>query len=146
MPLKEGLFNIENGRLLGSKCSNCGKYFFPLRIVCANCYNREMNEVELSATGIIDTFTVSRIPLPGSVITDVPYGLANVKLPEGVIVESVLTDCDVESLSIGMKVQLLQIEAKRGQIMPQLDAGVQTLIDFFNACVTSVSFNLYLCV
>ena len=115
VPLKEGLFNIENGCLIGSKCNSCGNYFFPLRNVCINCYNREMEEVQLSTKGKIDTFTVSRIPLPGSVITDVPYGIADIDLPEGVIVETVLADCDVESLTIGMDVRLALRKVKEDE-------------------------------
>lgn len=107
IPLKEGLFDIEKGRLTGSKCPQCGQHFFPTRHVCLNCFHRDLEPVELSTRGKIDTYTISRMVLPGSVMKEAPYGIAHVALPEGVIVQTVLTDCDVESISIGMDVELV---------------------------------------
>ena len=127
---QDALGYLNEGRLIGSKCKQCGSHFFPKRHVCIACYHREVEEVLLGTRGKIDTFTVSRMPLPGSVITTAPYGIANVKLPEGVIVETVLTDCDVESLTIGMDVDLVINKVKEN------DEGQDVMAYFFSPSKT----------
>ena len=36
-----------------------------------------------------------------------PYGIAQIELPEGVLVTAVLSDCDLKSLAIGQEVELV---------------------------------------
>ncbi len=111
VPLREGLFKLpsspaEKGYLIGSKCRKCGETFFPKRVYCAYCTEADMEELALSTKGKLHTFTISRAVPPGSIM-QAPYAIAQVRLPEGALVTSVLTDCDPETLDIGMDVELV---------------------------------------
>lgn len=111
VPLKEGLFKLpsspaEKGYLIGSKCRTCGETFFSKRVYCANCTGADIEEVALNTRGKLHTFTISRVVPPGSIM-QAPYVIAQVRLPEGVLVTSVLTDCNFEALDIGMDVELV---------------------------------------
>jgi len=109
VPLRPGAFEIpeEPGAkpyLIGSRCGNCGKYFFPTRFVCLNCGQRELEKVALSGKGKVYTYTIVRQQLPGSLV-QAPYGMASIILGEGCQVTTVVTD-NFESLDIDMDMEV----------------------------------------
>ena len=111
IPLQEGWYHIpdspsEKGYLIGTRCLDCNEEFFPRRIYCAACTSSNVEEKALSTRGKIDTFTISRLTPPGSIM-EAPYVLAKVELPEGPLVTTVITDCDPEKVDIGMEVELV---------------------------------------
>ncbi len=109
VPLREGLFRLpaagQEAALIGRRCPNCGKHFFPRRYVCLECGHQGLEEVFLSRRGKVWTFTVARQTPPGS-LTQAPYALAIVELPEGVRLETVLAG-DPEAVRIGMEVEMV---------------------------------------
>ena len=54
----------ESGKLLGSKCTKCGRVHFPPRAVCAECFiEMTTNDmVEVSSKGTLVGFTVVNYP------------------------------------------------------------------------------------
>jgi len=109
VPLRPGMFRIpeEPGAkpyLVASKCGNCGKHYFPTRVVCLNCGRRGLDEVALGGKGKLYTYTIARQQLPGSLVA-VPYAIASVTMDEGCQVQSVVTE-DWESLDIGMEIEV----------------------------------------
>jgi uncharacterized OB-fold protein len=109
VPVKEGLFKLpgdgEPGSLLGSKCQACGEYFHPPRVVCANCYSEDLQEVGLSRRGRIYTYTIGRVAYPGTPVT-APFITAQVELPEKLQVLSLITGLEINKVKIGMEVEL----------------------------------------
>ena len=109
VPVKEGLFKLpsdkEPGFLIGSKCRACGEYFHPLRVVCANCFSEDLEEVALSRRGWIYTYTIGRTSYPGMPVT-APFITAQVELPERLQVLSLITGLDIDKVKIGMEVEL----------------------------------------
>ncbi len=57
---------IEEGRLVGQRCPECGKVYVPPRGACPRCGVATREEVEVADRGTLTTFTVVHIPLPGS--------------------------------------------------------------------------------
>ena len=96
----------ESPALMGSRCPQCGEHFYPPRYVCLNCYHEGLEEVALSTRGELWTFTIARAALPGTLMTP-PYVIAQVRLPEGVSVATVLTDVDPETVRVGMPLDLV---------------------------------------
>jgi len=92
--------------LEGSRCPDCGDTFYPPRTVCLSCYHEGLDRVALSRSGTLHTFTIARLALPGAFVK-APYVIAQVQLPEGVIVPTVLDDVDTESVRIGMELELV---------------------------------------
>ena len=107
VPLRAGIFRMpsagEEAALIGSRCPQCGKHFFPRRHVCLECGRQELDEAPLSRRGKVWTFTIVRQTPPAS-LTQAPYAIAYVALPEGVRVETILTG-DPEAVRIGMDVE-----------------------------------------
>ena len=111
IPLREGIFRLPSGpdeepALMGSRCQNCGTYFFPKRHICLNCGQEDIEQTLLGRRGKIWTYTVARQTPPGSLM-QAPYVIAVVELEEGVMVEAVLADCDPEAARVGMEVEMV---------------------------------------
>ena len=92
--------------LEGSRCPECGESFYPPRVVCLNCYHEGLDTVALSRTGKLYTFTIARMALPGTLVP-APYVIAQVELPEGIHVQTVLTDVDPETVKIGLELEIV---------------------------------------
>ena len=104
-------FRLEAGR-----CKKCGKVFFPPRLVCDACKNREFETVNLPDEGEILSYTVIHTAPPGFG-DQAPYGVAIVRLGEANILSQVV-DCEPEDLKVGGKVRvefrLIQEDGKSG--------------------------------
>lgn len=96
----------EEPALEGSRCPDCGDTFYPPRHVCLSCYREGLDRVALSRRGKLHTFTVARMSLPKALVT-APYVIAQVELPEGVIIPTVLTGIEPEEARIGMELELV---------------------------------------
>ena len=119
LPFRDGVFTMpsspsEKARLIGCRCPNCGTHFYPKRRVCLNCQKQEMEETLLSPRGKLHTFTIFR-QAPASGLMVPPYAVGQVELPEGVNITSILTDCDFESLDIGMDMEMVLEEVMEDQ-------------------------------
>ncbi len=111
IPLMEGLFTMSatdgQSRLIGGKCSKCGKRFFSRRAICPQCFSEEkIEEILLSTRGKIYAFTTVRIP--PSLGFEVPYSYGYVDLVEDDIrVPAMFTGYKSGQLRIGMEVTLV---------------------------------------
>ena len=90
VPMKAGFFTVPDDsalppKFLASRCNKCAEYFFPRRVICAQCLGEEMTDVELDGRGTLYSYTFVHFPLFGS--TNLQhmegYGVGQVDLPEG---------------------------------------------------------------
>ncbi|GAA4839361.1 OB-fold domain-containing protein [Actinomycetospora corticicola] len=99
----------EGPALLGSRCSDCGAHTFPRQGGCPRCTGADMEDVPLSRTGTLWSFTTQGFrPKPPYTGTEAhePYAVGYVELPGQLLVESRLTEADPDRLEIGMPVEL----------------------------------------
>jgi uncharacterized OB-fold protein len=71
---------LKKGEFLGLKCKRCGAYNMPPSKVCLDCNTEDMEVVNLSGVGELQTFTVIRVAPEGF---QAPFIVALVKLQEG---------------------------------------------------------------
>jgi uncharacterized protein len=126
VPIEEGFFRIPDDpaappRLLASRCPACEEVFFPRRLVCARCLHEGTTDTELSTRGRIHTWTYCHVPMFGKSDADVGgYGVAQVDLPEGPRVQSIL-DGSPDDFAIGMEVEIdletLRTEASGDEVV-----------------------------
>jgi len=105
-------------RMEAEKCLQCGKIFFPPRLVCNKCSSREFNKIKLSDEGTVKTFTVIRVA-PTNFVDEVPYAVGIVELKDGLTTMMQITDCDPEEISIGM-----QVKVEFRKVQSEGDAGI----------------------
>jgi uncharacterized OB-fold protein len=107
-PITDNLFTwpSDSPKLIGSKDTETGRYFFPAK----NSNHRE--KVELSNKGNLWTWTVQRFLPKTPYIEQVapedfkPYAVGYIELPGEIMVESRLVGIDPKELEIGMEMEL----------------------------------------
>jgi len=106
IPIKLGLFteSTEEGTLLGSKCKACHKIFFPPASFCYECLAEDMEEINLSRTGKLYSYTISHMPSSGF---KAPYALGWIELPGGIRITAPLKQWEDKSLRAGMDMELV---------------------------------------
>lgn len=101
--LQEGLFVVENGAaiLLGNRCLTCGRVHFPKHAYCAKCGGDALETLKLSRSGKIGAFSyIDR--QPADAFIRAPYMQAEIEMPEGVSVFTVIDAGSEDELAIGM--------------------------------------------
>lgn len=115
-PAIEGWFTTgPEPALIGSRCETCGHVSFPRETTfCKNpaCDGEEFDDVELSRHGVVWSYTDAQYQPPPPYIpaTDpyVPFALAAVELPEGLVVMGQVADgFGVADLRVGDPVELV---------------------------------------
>ena len=107
--------NAEAPHLIGSRCSDCGTYFFPKQDrYCKNpaCDSSDFEEVELSRTGTIWSYTNACYQPPEPFVAPdpfKPYAIAAVYLEKEqmTILGQVIEGTGVEDLKVGMAMELV---------------------------------------
>ena len=107
-PIADNLFTwpSDSPKLIGSKDTETGRYFFPAK----NSNHHE--KVELSNKGKLWTWTVQRVLPKTPYIEQVapedfkPYAVGYIELPGEIMVESRLVGIDPKELEIGMEMEL----------------------------------------
>ncbi|EQB69268.1 MAG: Zn-ribbon domain-containing OB-fold protein [Candidatus Thermoplasmatota archaeon] len=94
-------------RLLGKKCGNCGRIYFPSRDICPVCHRDSIGKMvdhELSGDGEIFSFTIVH-EAPPAFSRQKPYVLALIKLDEGPMVTGQLVDVGNAEIKEGKRVR-----------------------------------------
>ena len=117
-PIVEGWFTTgDQPALIGSRCIECASTYFPPlpteSSFCRNprCSGESFENVELSRRGVVWSYTDAQYqPPPPYVAADpyVPFALAAVTLPEGLVVLGQVADgFGVDDLRVGSEVELV---------------------------------------
>jgi uncharacterized OB-fold protein len=109
LPLPDGVSSrywaaAAEGKLLIQHCPSCGQYQFYPRALCTAC-GGDPEWVEAAGRGTVHTFTVVRQMGMKPFRDELPYVVAMVELDEGPMMMGNVTDCDPESVAVGMAVE-----------------------------------------
>jgi uncharacterized OB-fold protein len=117
LPAIEGWYTLDEGapRLIGSRCTSCGTYFFPRNSsFCRNpdCGGSAFEDVPLSRTGRIWSYTNACYEPPEPFVAPtpfVPFAIAAVELEQErmIVLGQVVAGVGVERLRVGMQVELV---------------------------------------
>ena len=116
-PVLEGWFTLDEQKphLLGSRCTACGTYYFPkLAGFCRNpdCNGEKFEEVQLSRTGRLWSYTNACYPPPEPFVAAdpyVPFSIAAVELDKEkmIVLGQVVAGVGVETLKVGQSMDLV---------------------------------------
>ena len=99
------LEKMKEGRIVGQRCPSCSNVYMPPRGCCAKCGVVTEEEVELPPTGVIESFTIVHLPIPGSPI-EPPIISANIILDGADIAcLHLVSEVDPDDVDIGMRVE-----------------------------------------
>ena len=65
---------LEKGKVMTTRCKQCGCYYFPPKMDCPSCLNSEVEWVEIPGDGKLLTYTVVHYG-PSGFEDDAPYTL-----------------------------------------------------------------------
>ncbi len=94
------------GRLLLSRCDDCGSVIWYPRGYCPACSSMATSWFESAGRGTIYTFSITRRG-SGAWASVGPYVIAYVELDEGPRVLTNIVGCAVDDVRIGMAVQVV---------------------------------------
>ncbi|ABM81351.1 Zn-ribbon domain-containing OB-fold protein [Hyperthermus butylicus] len=95
---------IYRYRLVGRKCLKCGRTHYPPRPACPHCGSRDLKEVELPRTGVLETYTVIYTVMDGF-REKAPLVIGIVRLDDGTRVLAPITDVEPSEVKTGMRVE-----------------------------------------
>ena len=114
------LRGLEQGRILGQRCPQCGKVYTPPRGACAADGVPTTDEVELPGTGTVTTFCVVNVPFYGQKI-EIPYVSATVLLDGADIgLFHLIQEIPAEKVHMGMRVEPVWVDP--GDRTPSLES------------------------
>ena len=104
-PAKSWRAYPQSYRLEAARCKKCGKTFFPPRLVCNKCNEREFEYFNMKRTGKVVTHTVIRTP-SDEFSGEAPFAVAIVQMDDGPRLTTQVADLSLDELRIGLPVKL----------------------------------------
>jgi len=95
---------LEQGRIMGTKCTKCGLQFFPPRADCYQCLSSDMEWFEVSGTGKLMAFSKLKYG-PVGFEEDLPYCIAVVDYDGFKVFGRIDKEIEDHEIKIGMKMK-----------------------------------------
>jgi uncharacterized protein len=114
----DGLFSTDPPALIGGRCASCAALTFPRRAWCPECQSTMVEEIALSPTGVVYTFTIVHMVPPGY-LGEAPYAYGVIQLPEGLRVTTTLLAGDLDAIEVGdfCSFELLELGAAPDRVL-----------------------------
>jgi len=117
--LQDFMKYLEQGKIMGSRCKNCKRLYFPPRADC-DCMSGEPEWVEFSGKCRLITYTTVHFA-PASFRYDVPYVLGVAQFEEGPTVFAPLSkDIQEGEIKPGMQLRLVPVKLLGDKIIYEL--------------------------
>ena len=113
VPVLDGWFTMDakQPHLLGTQCKSCGTYYFPKQSVyCKNpsCDGEQFEEVKLSRTGKVWSFTNAMYQPPEPYVSPDPY-----------------VPCTIVAVELAKEKMIVMGQASEGTNVADLKAGME---------------------
>jgi len=104
------------GRFQLQRCNECDTVLWFPRRHCPSCWTENVSTFDASGKGVIYSFTVIR--KGAMAYKDAgPFVVAYVELAEGPRVMTNIVDCDVETVAVGMPVEVVFHDTGQGNAL-----------------------------
>ena len=99
--------NQSRYNMIGARCTNCGRTYFPARAMCTECGRKSLGKMErFRFTGKGTIFSVTTVHEAHKQYDLLkPYSLALIELDEGAKILGQIIDCEPGEAKIGMRVK-----------------------------------------
>jgi uncharacterized OB-fold protein len=106
---------LEQGKVMGTRCRDCGKAFFPPRADCCHCLAGNIEWFEIAGTGKLLTY--SRLQFgPVGFEKDLPYCIALVDFGDVKVFGRLDKAIPEEEIRVGMTMKTRVNELPNGQL------------------------------
>jgi len=106
---------LEKGKVMGTKCKDCGALYFPPRSDCSKCLDSNMEWFEVTGTGKLLSYSELKYG-PVGFENDLPYTIALLDYGNHKVFGRIAKDIPFEDLSIGMELKTRGTTLPNGQL------------------------------
>jgi len=107
--------HLDQGKVMGSRCVDCGMVFFPPRADCYKCLASNMEWFEIEGTGKLITYSKLKFA-PVGFEDDLPYCIAVVDYGDYKIFGRIASDIQDEDIQMGMAMKTAANKLPNGQL------------------------------
>jgi uncharacterized OB-fold protein len=101
---------LDEGKVMATKCKDCGTVYFPPRMDCADCIDSEVEWFEVGDNGKLLTYTTVQYG-PTGFEDEAPYTLGVAEFPSGVkVFGRIDKDLPESDISPGMSVKPVPVK------------------------------------
>ena len=95
---------LEKGKVMGTRCKDCGMVFFPPRADCHQCLAGNMEWSEITGTGKLVTYSKLEFA-PIGFQEDVPYCIALLDYGDYKVFGRIADDLPEKEIKVGMEMK-----------------------------------------
>jgi uncharacterized OB-fold protein len=106
---------LEDGKLMGTRCKQCGKRFFPPRAQCYESLSSDMEWFQVTGKGQLVSFSTLRYA-PTGFTGDLPYTIALLDYGEYKVFGRIDGAFPVEELKVGMDMKAVVSKTANDQL------------------------------
>ncbi|RLF57292.1 MAG: DNA-binding protein [Thermoplasmata archaeon] len=106
---------LEQGKVMATRCKDCGMVFFPPRADCYRCLASNMEWVEVSGTGKLVTYSKLEYA-PIGFGDDLPYAIALLDYGDYKVFGRIAKDLPEEEIRVGMDMKTVANTLPNGQV------------------------------
>ena len=106
---------LEDGKVMGTKCRNCGQVFFPPRADCYQCFSSDMEWFEITGKGKLVTHSKLEYA-PVGFQDDLPYSIAVLDYGQYKVFGRIASDIPEDEVQLGMEMKTVVNKLPNGQI------------------------------
>jgi len=106
---------LEQGKVSGTKCKDCGKVYFPPRADCHNCLGSNMEWFDVTGKGKLLTYSKLEYA-PVGFENDLPYSIALLDFGDYKVFGRLASDIPDDEIKVGMEMKVVPNELPNGQL------------------------------
>ncbi len=106
---------LDQGKVMGTRCKDCGLAFFPPRADCHKCLAGNMEWFEVSGNGKLVTYSKLEFA-PIGFEDDLPYAIALLDYGDYKVFGRIAGDVPEEEIELGMDMKTSVNELPNGQL------------------------------
>ena len=106
---------LEGGKVMGTRCKDCGQVFFPPRADCYKCLASNVEWFEVSGKGKLLTYSELKFA-PVGFQDDVPYCIALLDYGEYKIFGRIAKDVPESEIEVGMEMKTVVNKTSNEQL------------------------------
>ncbi len=106
---------LEKGKVMGTRCVDCGQVFFPPRANCYKCLSSNVEWFEVSGIGKLITYSQLKYA-PVGFENDLPYSIAVLDYGDYKIFGRIASGVSDDDIKLGMEMKTVVNKLPNGQL------------------------------
>ena len=106
---------LEKGKVMGTRCQDCGTVFFPPRADCYSCFSSSVEWFEVSGKGKLVSYSKLKYG-PVGFEGDLPYSIALLDCGDYKIFGRLAGDIPEDEIRLGMEMKTVVNKLPNGQM------------------------------